>query len=132
MPSINDSKCVLVTGATAGIGRALAHAISDLPSKPRVIATGRRQDRLEELRPKMETIQIDFDTDKETIKKFVDDTIFKYPDVSSCADKLATTLLTRHLWLVARHYRPFCGYPVRDLVREAADYRSRQCVNNAK
>ncbi|KAF7416470.1 hypothetical protein PC9H_002736 [Pleurotus ostreatus] len=83
MPSIHDSKCVLVTGATAGIGRALAHAISDLPSKPRVIATGRRQDRLEELRPKMETIQIDFDTDKETIKKFVDDTISKYPDLDT-------------------------------------------------
>lgn len=97
MPSINDSKCVLVTGATAGIGRALAHAISDLPSKPRVIATGRRQDRLDELRPKMETIQIDFDTDKETIKKFVDDTVSKYPDVSSCADKVKTAAYRPYL-----------------------------------
>lgn len=85
MPSINDSRCVLVTGATAGIGRALAYAISDLPSKPRVIAAGRRQDRLDELASKMDTIQIDFDTDKETIKKFVDDTIAKYPDVR-CID----------------------------------------------
>lgn len=85
MPSISDSRCVLVTGATAGIGRALAYAISDLPSKPRVIAAGRRQDRLDELTSKMDTIQINFDTDKETIKKFVDDTIAKYPDVR-CID----------------------------------------------
>ncbi|KAL4267605.1 short-chain dehydrogenases/reductases (SDR) family protein [Pleurotus pulmonarius] len=83
MPSISDSRCVLVTGATAGIGRALAYAISDLPSKPRVIAAGRRQDRLDELTSKMDTIQINFDTDKETIKKFVDDTIAKYPDLDT-------------------------------------------------
>ena len=41
-------KCVLVTGATSkGIGRSLAHAIYDLPSEPKVIITGRRQDRLD-------------------------------------------------------------------------------------
>ncbi|KAG5221549.1 oxidoreductase DltE [Salix suchowensis] len=79
----NDSGCVLVTGVTAGIGRALAYAISDPPSKPRVIAAGRRQDRLDELASKMDTIQVNFDTDKETIKMFVDDTIAKYPDAYS-------------------------------------------------
>ncbi|KAF9488447.1 NAD(P)-binding protein [Pleurotus eryngii] len=31
----------------------------------------------------METVHIDFDTDKETIKKFVDDTIVKYPDLDT-------------------------------------------------
>ena len=49
MPSIDDSKCVLITGATSGIGRALAQEILKLPSKPQVIGTGRRKDRLEEL-----------------------------------------------------------------------------------
>ena len=44
-----DAPVVLVTGATAGIGRALARAIRDLPSKPTVIAMGRRQERLDEL-----------------------------------------------------------------------------------
>ena len=49
MANITQAKCILVTGATSGIGRALALAIHDLESKPTVIAVGRRQDRLDEL-----------------------------------------------------------------------------------
>ena len=45
-----DPQCILVTGATSeGIGRALALAMLDLPHKPKVIVTGRRQDKLDEL-----------------------------------------------------------------------------------
>jgi len=47
--SIEESKCI-VTGATAGIGRVLALALARLSSKPQVIATGRRQDRLNKLK----------------------------------------------------------------------------------
>jgi len=49
MPSIEESKCI-VTGATAGIGRVLALALARLSSKSQVIATGRRQDRLNKLK----------------------------------------------------------------------------------
>ena len=45
-----EPQCILVTGATSeGIGRALALALLDLPHKPKVIVTGRRQDKLDEL-----------------------------------------------------------------------------------
>lgn len=82
MATINDSKSVLVIGATAGIGRALALAIADLPSHPRVIATGRRKERLEELKKSdLETVEFDQDTDKAGLKKFVDEVLQKYPDV---------------------------------------------------
>lgn len=82
MPSIDDSKCVLVTGATAGIGRALALAIADLPSHPRVVAVGRRQDRLQELaNHNLDTIQADLDADKHSLKSFVDNVLQKFPDV---------------------------------------------------
>jgi len=50
MPSVEESKCILVTGATAEIGRVLALALARLSSKPQVIAMGRRQDRLNELK----------------------------------------------------------------------------------
>lgn len=49
MPGIEDAKCVLIIGATSGIGRALALAIHDLPTQPTVIVAGRRMERLEEL-----------------------------------------------------------------------------------
>jgi short-subunit dehydrogenase involved in D-alanine esterification of teichoic acids len=82
MPSIHDSKCVLVIGATSGLGRALAYSIKALPSKPTVIAAGRRQARLQELASAgFETIQVDVDTDRATLKKFVDGIIDDYPDV---------------------------------------------------
>jgi NADP-dependent 3-hydroxy acid dehydrogenase YdfG len=68
MPSMIDSKCVLVLGATSGLGRALARSIQALPSKPTVIVTGRRKDRLDELaKENFETIQFDNDTIKESL-----------------------------------------------------------------
>jgi hypothetical protein len=80
--SIDNAKCVLVIGATSGIGRALALAISELPSRPTVIAAGRRQDRLKELQEKnLETVQLDVAADLKTLKKTVDSLIAKYPNV---------------------------------------------------
>ncbi|KZT21657.1 NAD(P)-binding protein [Neolentinus lepideus HHB14362 ss-1] len=84
MPSINDSKCILVIGATAGIGRALAVSLKALPSSPKVIVTGRRQERLDELAKQgFETIKVDIDTDRANLKKFVDNTVRKYPELDS-------------------------------------------------
>lgn len=86
MPTIQDSKCVLVVGATAGIGRALALAIHDLPSKPTVIVSGRRQERLDELAKKSDRIhgvKIDIDANRETLVKTVDGVLQKYPEVCS-------------------------------------------------
>lgn len=85
MPSVDDSKCILVTGATSGIGRALALALAKLPSKPRVIAVGRRKDRLAELATSgLETIEFDMNTDSPGLKKFADTVLQKYPEVSYC------------------------------------------------
>jgi short-subunit dehydrogenase involved in D-alanine esterification of teichoic acids len=87
MPSINNSKTILVIGATSGIGRALAVALSELPTKPTVIVSGRRQDRLDELKAgkfgggKIETIQFDQSADNESLAAFVNDVTAKYPDV---------------------------------------------------
>ncbi|OCB87119.1 hypothetical protein A7U60_g5854 [Sanghuangporus baumii] len=86
MPGINDSKCVLVIGATAGIGRALALAIHALPSKPTVIVAGRRKERLDELVKKgdgrIEAMQVDISSGKDMLKAFADEVIQKFPDVS--------------------------------------------------
>jgi NADP-dependent 3-hydroxy acid dehydrogenase YdfG len=87
MASINDSQCVLVLGATAGIGRSLALSILYLPSKPTVVVSGRRQDRLDELTKehghdgRLEGIKIDIDTDRATLKRTVEDVVAKYPKV---------------------------------------------------
>ena len=91
MTSINDSKCVLIIGGTAGIGRSLALSILSLPSKPTVIVSGRRQDRLGELTQKyghdgrFDGIQMDINTDRATLRKTVDDVVAKYPKVCSSA-----------------------------------------------
>lgn len=65
------------------VGRALALALKTLPSNPTVIAAGRRKDRLEQLskQHKLETIQVDVNTDPTGLKKFVDETLSKYPEV---------------------------------------------------
>ncbi|KAG6897336.1 hypothetical protein C0992_002394 [Termitomyces sp. T32_za158] len=84
MPSINDSKCILVTGATSGIGRALAIALAALPSRPTVIAAGRRQSRLDELaQANLQTLQVDLDTDAQGLKVFVDTVLQKYPNLDT-------------------------------------------------
>jgi short-subunit dehydrogenase involved in D-alanine esterification of teichoic acids len=82
MPSIDNSKCILVIGGTSGIGRALALSIHNLPSKPKVIVSGRRAERLSELATKgLETVQFNVDTDKVALKGFVDNVLGKYPDL---------------------------------------------------
>ncbi|KAF7342134.1 hypothetical protein MVEN_01801000 [Mycena venus] len=82
--SIDNAKCVLVIGATSGIGRALALAISELPTRPTVIAAGRRQDRLKELgEKKLETLQLDVTADIETLKKAVDELLAEYPNLDA-------------------------------------------------
>ena len=75
MAGIKDAKCVLVIGATAGIGRALALAIHDLDSKPIVIVAGRRQERLDELAAKsdrIKTARVDINTSYDKLKPFVE------------------------------------------------------------
>lgn len=89
MPGIDDSKCVLVIGATAGIGRALALAIWELPSRPTVIVAGRRKERLDELVKKgqdsgegrIEAVQVDIAGSRESLQKFVSDTVQAWPEV---------------------------------------------------
>lgn len=60
-------------------------AIAALPSNPKVIVTGRRQERLDQLKSeaKLETVRFDQDTTPENLKVFVDDVVDKYPDVGS-------------------------------------------------
>jgi short-subunit dehydrogenase involved in D-alanine esterification of teichoic acids len=80
--SIDKAKCVLIIGATSGIGRALALAISELPGRPTVVAAGRRKDRLKELKDRnLETLEIDVAADLETLQKTVDSVVAKYPSV---------------------------------------------------
>lgn len=87
-PGIDNSKCVLVIGATAGIGRALALAIWALPSKPTVIVAGRRQERLDELvckdkgEGRIQSVQVDVSASKAELKAFVDGVVQKWPEVS--------------------------------------------------
>jgi len=81
-PTIDDAKCILITGATSGIGRALALDIVKLPSKPQVIASGRRKDRLEELaKAGLHPLELDLGSDLDTLKKAVDGLIAEYPNV---------------------------------------------------
>ncbi|TRM70385.1 hypothetical protein BD626DRAFT_448899 [Schizophyllum amplum] len=82
--NILTSRCVLVTGATAGIGRALAREIRDLPTHPTVIVMGRRQARLDELAKEgFETVKFDMDTTPDKIKAFADEVVGKYPELDA-------------------------------------------------
>ncbi|KAI1793897.1 NAD(P)-binding protein [Ganoderma leucocontextum] len=86
MPGIKDAKCVLVIGATAGLGRSLAFAIHDLETKPTVIVAGRRQERLDELAAKGErikTTRVDINTHHDDLKLFVQDILSKYPELDA-------------------------------------------------
>lgn len=84
MPGITDTKCVLVIGATAGIGRKLALAIHDLDSKPTVIVGGRRQERIDELTEKSERfkdMQIDMTAGRQALAQHVREIVAEYPEV---------------------------------------------------
>ena len=87
MPNINDSKVVLVIGATAGIGKALALAIHDLPTKPTVIIAGRRQERLDQIitertESRLYGLRVDVAASTEILKSFVRETTTKFPEVN--------------------------------------------------
>ena len=102
MPSVDESKCILVTGATSGIGRALALRLATLPTKPRVIASGKRKERLQELvEAGLESVEMDVDTDNATLKKFAESVIQQYPDVCYTSFILSnvTSLAARHGYL---------------------------------
>ena len=87
MPNINDSKYVLVVGATSGIGRALAKSILALPSNPTVIVAGRRQDRLDAFTKenaetgRVGSVNMNMDSDGKTLKKTVEGILTKCPQV---------------------------------------------------
>ncbi|CAL1695386.1 unnamed protein product [Somion occarium] len=83
---IIESRCVLVLGATSGIGRSLALALHDLPSKPTVIVGGRRQERLDELAKtsdRIKGVQVDVTAGREALRGFVKDTLATYPDLDA-------------------------------------------------
>ena len=82
MATIDESKYILITGATSGIGRALALDIANLPSQPVVIGTGRRKERLEEIgKAGIHPVELSITSDFEALKKEVDEIVKKYPDV---------------------------------------------------
>ncbi|KAJ3499050.1 hypothetical protein NLJ89_g10140 [Agrocybe chaxingu] len=84
MPTIDDSKCILVTGATSGIGRSLALALAQLPNKPTVVGAGRRKERLEELtKADLEAFPLELGTDFDALKKSVDELLEKYPNLDA-------------------------------------------------
>ncbi|KAI0749847.1 NAD(P)-binding protein [Daedaleopsis nitida] len=86
MTGIKDAKCVLVIGATAGIGRALALAIHNLENKPTVIVAGRRQERLDDIAKGdsgVKTARVDINTTHEKLKEFVEDLVKKHPDLDA-------------------------------------------------
>ncbi|KAI0067697.1 NAD-P-binding protein [Artomyces pyxidatus] len=84
-------RCVLVIGATSGIGRALALSIRDLPHKPTLIVAGRRKERLEELVKlcdhdgdrRLETVQFDQNAARDTLIASVQDILEKYPNIDA-------------------------------------------------
>ena len=101
-PNIRDAKYVLIIGATAGIGRELALAIHNLPNKPTVVVTGRREERLDELNgksPRIEGMQLDVTEGRAALKDFVDKVVAKYPEVSLCITVALFGMLTRVLLL---------------------------------
>ncbi|KAF7971827.1 hypothetical protein HWV62_19833 [Athelia sp. TMB] len=89
MPGIDDSKCVLVVGSTAGIGKSLALAVLALPSNPTVIISGRRQERLDDIisehgkSGRLAGIRMDIDSDRASLKKTVSDVLAKYPKLDT-------------------------------------------------
>ncbi|TFY80424.1 hypothetical protein EWM64_g3589 [Hericium alpestre] len=103
--SINNSKCVLIIGATAGIGRALALSIHALPSRPTVIVTGRRQDRLDELaalseqdgRGKMAAVQLDIGGSRDDVVQSIQNIIDTYPELQWQLDAVVFSAAVQHV-----------------------------------
>ncbi|KAH7915345.1 hypothetical protein BJ138DRAFT_1176592 [Hygrophoropsis aurantiaca] len=89
MPSILDSKCILIVGSTAGLGRSLALSILALPSKPTVIVSGRRKERLDELVAehggdgRLKALQLDVSVDRASLKIAVDNILDQFPDLDA-------------------------------------------------
>src|ERR1700754_143720 len=74
---------ILVLGATGGIGEAFARRWVSMGKK--VIATGRRQDRLDALKkemPKLETYAMD-NSDFAALPKHAKTLLAKYPDIDT-------------------------------------------------
>ncbi|MEU6008640.1 SDR family NAD(P)-dependent oxidoreductase [Streptomyces sp. NPDC047453] len=79
MSSVLDPKVVLVTGASSGIGRATALALSKAGAA--VAVGGRRTDRLEALAQEApgEILVLDMDvSDPESVRKAVDRTVERF------------------------------------------------------
>jgi len=87
----SSAKCVLVIGATSGIGKDLALAVHELPTKPTVIVAGRRQQRLEEIlaqgsksgKDKLHAITLDVMSGVEVLGQFVKDIMTKFPELDA-------------------------------------------------
>lgn len=95
--TIADARCVFITGATSGLGRALALAVADLPSHPTVIAAGRRKDRLDAMAkvPGVEPIFFELAKSPGELKEAVDDLLARFPEVCSMSKvQSGTCLLT--------------------------------------
>lgn len=80
-------KGVVVTGATSkGIGRSLALALHDLPTQPKVIITGRQQDKLDELASHSNRIygkRLDQLSSKEELQRWVLRLLNEHQDVDT-------------------------------------------------
>lgn len=80
-------KAVVVTGATSkGIGRSLASAIHDLPGHPKVIVTGRQQDKLDELASRSDRIYgryLDQLSSKENLQRWVLRLLNEHQDIDT-------------------------------------------------
>ena len=86
MVGIAAAKCILVLGATSGIGRALAVALHALPSNPIVLVGGRRKERLDELcrsGERFRAVQIDINRTPDELRAFVGETLRAYPDLDA-------------------------------------------------
>ncbi len=130
MPGIKDAKCILVLGATSGIGRDLALALHGLDSKPIVIVAGRRQERLDEIckqGERIKTARIDITSSEDTLKEFVQHTLSQYPDVRSCHHTLLYRIYSYLCFAVGRRYLLIWDTAYLQ-VHATGDYRPEQYV----
>lgn len=80
-------KGIVITGATTqGIGRSLALALHDLPSQPKIVVTGRQQDKLDELASKSERIhgrRLDQLASKADLQRWVQHLLNEHQDIDT-------------------------------------------------